>query len=111
MAAARAMIQIMVNQPPNMPSARAPAIQMISSFEKNPAKGQIPAMARVAIHMVIQVMGMYFLSPPMFRMSWGSAWLCVWCRAWCMEWITAPDPRKRSALKKAWVMRWKTPAA
>jgi hypothetical protein len=50
---------------------------MISSFEKNPAKGQIPAMARVPIHIVIQVMGRKRLSPPMFRMSCASSWLCV----------------------------------
>ena len=25
-------------------------------------------------------------------------------------WITDPAPRKRSALKKAWVKRWKSPA-
>ena len=51
----------------------AEIFQMISSLEKNPAKGQIPAMASVAIHMVQNVMGMNFFSPPMFRMSCGSS--------------------------------------
>ena len=27
-----------------------------------------------------------------------------------MEWMTAPDPRNKSALKKACVIRWNTPA-
>jgi len=26
-----------------------------------------------------------------------------------MPWITEPAPRKRRALKKAWVIRWKIP--
>ena len=78
MAAASARIQIRTYQPPYVPAARAPAIQMISSLEKKPAKGQIPAMASVATHMVSQVMGMNRFRPPMFRMSCGSAWLWVW---------------------------------
>ena len=49
---------------------------------------------------VIQVIGMYFHRPPMLRMSWS----------WCMPMITEPAPRNSSALKKAWVMRWKTAA-
>ena len=39
---------------------------------------------------------MYFLSPPMRRMS---------C-SWCMAMITEPAPRNSTALKKACVMRW-----
>jgi hypothetical protein len=27
-----------------------------------------------------------------------------------IAWITEPLPRKRSALKKAWVIRWNAPA-
>ncbi|MND06068.1 hypothetical protein D3C83_272240 [compost metagenome] len=53
---------------------------------------------------------MCFLRPPMLRMSWASQCLCVWWSAWCIEWMTAPEPRKSSALKKACVIRWKTPA-
>jgi hypothetical protein len=49
----------------------------ISSFEKKPANGGTPAMASVAIHISAQVTGMYFLSPPMLRMSCASSWLCV----------------------------------
>ena len=29
----------------------------------------------------------------------------------CMAWMMLPEPRNRHALKKAWVSRWKTPAA
>ena len=46
---------------------------------------------------VIQVIGMYLRKPPMFRMSWS----------WCMPMITEPAARKSSALKNAWVIRWK----
>ena len=34
----------------------------------------------------------------MLRMSWS----------WCMPMITLPAARNRSALKKAWVIRWNT---
>ena len=46
------------------------------------------------------VVGMCLLRPPMsFFMS----------KEWCEpEWLTEPAPRKRQALKKAWVKRWKT---
>ena len=98
----------------------APEYQMISSFEKNPASGGTPAIASVAIHMKTNVRGMNFRSPPWFRMSFGSPWCASPCpspwpsspcaHAWCTAWITAPAPRKRSALKKACVIRWKTPA-
>ncbi len=56
---------------------KAAVCQMISSFEKKPAKGQMPAIASVAIHIVTQVMGMNARRPPMLRMSWASSWLCV----------------------------------
>ncbi|CFP65092.1 Uncharacterised protein [Bordetella pertussis] len=42
-------------------------------------------------------MGMYLRRPPMLRMSWS----------WCMPMMTEPAPRNSSALKKAWVIRWK----
>ena len=43
---------------------------------------------------------MYFRSPPMsFFMS-----------KLCTAWLTEPEPRKSSALKKAWVKRWKMAA-
>ena len=90
--------------------AQAAVYQMISSLEKKPAKGQIPAIARVAIHMTTHVTGMYLRSPPMLRMSCSSRWPSAWCAAWCMEWMTAPAPRKRSALKNECVTRWKTAA-
>src|SRR5205814_2264 len=49
---------------------------------------------------VTAVMGMYFASPPMRRMS------CSWCRAM----MTEPAARNSSALKNAWVIRWKMAA-
>ena len=51
---------------------------------------------------VQNVIGMYLRSPPMsFFMS----------KEWCEpEWLTEPAPRKSSALKNAWVKRWKTAA-
>ena len=50
---------------------------------------------------VIQVIGMYLRRPPIRRMS------CSWCSAM----ITEPAARNRSALKNAWVPRWKMLAA
>ena len=49
---------------------------------------------------VAAVIGMYLRRPPMRRMSCSS----------CMPWITEPEPRKSSALKKAWVTMWKIAA-
>ena len=72
--------------------------------------GQTPEIARVAIHMVIHVTFMCFFRPPMLRMSCASAWAWVAWSASCIAWITLPDPRNSSALKKAWVTRWKMPA-
>ncbi len=46
------------------------------------------------------VIGMYFRSPPMRRMSCSS----------CMPWITEPAPRNSNALKNACVIMWKMPA-
>ena len=48
-----------------------------------------------------QVIGMRRQSPPMRRMS------CSWWSAM----MTEPAARNRSALKKAWVPRWKMEAA
>ena len=105
------MTQNAVKYGANGPTARAPTLQMISSFEKKPANGQTPAIASVPIHIVIHVIGIHRRSPPMFRMSWASQSRCVWWNASCMAWITAPEPRNSRALKNACVMRWKTPAA
>ena len=49
---------------------------------------------------VTAVIGMYLRRPPMRRMSCSS----------CMPWMTEPEPRKSSALKKAWVIMWKMAA-
>ncbi len=58
-----------------------------------------PAMARVANIQVAKVTGSFFRRPPIWPTSW------VWT-----AWMTEPDPRKRQALKKAWVTRWNMPA-
>ncbi len=60
----------------------------------------MPISASDPISAVIQVMGIYLRSPPMLRMSWS----------WCMAMITEPAARNSSALKKAWVIRWKIAA-
>ena len=73
----------------------------ISSLLKKPDSSGTPAIASAPMPMVAYVTGMYFLSPPIRRMSCSSF----------MAWITDPLPRKSSALKKAWVMRWNAPAA
>ena len=57
-------------------------------------------MVTQAARYVQRVIGVYSRSPPIFRMS------CSWWQAR----ITEPDPRKRQALKKACVIRWKMPA-
>ena len=64
-------------------------------------KNGVPINASEPINEVIQVMGMYLRKPPIWRIS------CTWC----MAMITEPAPRNSSALKKAWVMRWKILAA
>jgi hypothetical protein len=67
---------------------------------KKPASGNTPAIASVPISIVRCVRGRCFLRPPIRSMSCSPD----------SAWITLPEPRKRSALKKAWVMRWKIPA-
>ena len=60
----------------------------------------MPASASVAIRNVMFVIGIFLRSPPISRMS----------KVWWHAWLTEPAPRKRQALKKAWVKRWNTPA-
>ena len=67
-----------------------------------------PAIASVAIHIRRNVTGMYFLSPPMLRMSCASSWFVD---ARVHRVMTEPAPRNSSALKKACVKTWKKPAA
>ena len=64
------------------------------------ANGGMPAIAKVAMNMVQCVMGMRLCRSPILRMSCSPL----------MAWITEPDPRNSSALKKACVKTWKTPA-
>ena len=69
-------------------------------MDQKPASGKTPASASDPIMKVTNVIGMYLRSPPMsFFMS----------KEWCEpEWLTEPAPRNSSALKNAWVKRWKT---
>ncbi len=83
------------------------ALSRISSFEKKPLVPGTPMMASHDAKNVQYVIGRYFLSPPMWRMSCDAS--VSWMRA-CMAWITEPAPRKRQALKKACVITWKKPA-
>src|SRR3546814_19092840 len=68
----------------------------ISSLEKKPDSGGIPAMAIVATSMVTYVMGRCFFKPPMLRISCSSL----------MAWITDPAPKNNNDLKHEWVMTW-----
>ena len=61
----------------------------------------MPAMASVATMNVVEVAGSFSRSPPIFRMSCSPL----------MAWMTLPEPRKRHALKKACVIRWRMLAA
>ena len=72
---------------------------MISSFDQNPARGGIPANAADPTMKVQKVVGMNLRMPPISLMLFE-----------CTAWMSEPEPRKRRALKKAWVKRWKTPA-
>jgi hypothetical protein len=83
------------------------ALQRISSLLQKPDSPGSPAIAAQEMRNVQRVMGMYFAIPPMLRMSCELS--VSWMRA-CIEWITEPAPRKRQALKKACVIRWKRPA-
>ena len=75
------------------PAELAKAYHRISSFEKNPASGGMPAIAAVAIANVQKVIGIRFARPPILRMSCSPE----------SAWITLPAPRNRQALKNAWV--------
>ena len=60
-------------------------------------------MAKQLARNVQRVIGKIFLRPPSLKMS-ASPCACTAC-------MTEPAPRKRQALKKAWVKTWKKPAA
>ena len=62
-----------------------------------------PAIARQLARNVQRVIGVNFFMPPSLKMS-ASPCACTAC-------ITDPAPRKRHALKNAWVKTWKKPAA
>ena len=76
------------------------SVARISSLLKKPAKGATPASASDPTRNVAAVIGMMRLRPPNRRMSITPP----------IECITEPAPRNRSALKKAWVTRWKIAA-
>ena len=73
---------------------------MISSFEKKPDVNGKAASASAPIVKVTNVNGIALRKPPIRSMSWMPA----------IAPITDPAPMNRSALKKAWVIRWNRPA-
>ena len=77
------------------------ALIRISSFDQNPANGGTPAIASHPTTIVPAVIGMSLRSAPMCRMSCSPS----------SPWITEPAPRKRRALKQAWVIMWKIAAS
>ena len=93
-----------------MPAVKYPMAQSSASFSyafpriksllMNPANGKIPAMASAAMSMVQYVMGIFFESAPIFRMSCSPE----------TAWITLPAARKSKPLKNACVIKWKIPA-
>jgi len=89
------------SQSNGLPCSLENAFQRISSFEKNPENGKMPAIANVEMTNVMCVTGIHFLRPPILRMSCSPP----------IAWMTLPEPRNKQALKKAWVIKWKMPAA
>ena len=79
---------------PWWPSCRRPRAARPSTRSRR-AAGR-PASAREPIRNVQNVIGIVFRRPPISLMLFE-----------CTAWITAPDPRNSSALKNAWVNRWK----
>ena len=67
---------------------------------KKPAKGATPASAAAPTKNVAAVIGITRRRPPNRRMSITPPMACM----------TEPAPRNRSALKQAWVSRWKIAA-
>ena len=72
----------------------------MASLEKKPLQIGIPAIASTPATDTRCVNGMNLCRPPIRRTSCSS----------CSAWITAPAARNSSALKKACVSRWNTPA-
>ena len=54
----------------------------------------MPEIASQPMRNVGNVRGRYFCRPPIFRMSCSPL----------SEWMTEPEPKKSSALKKAWLI-------
>ena len=82
-----------IDSPPTQTPAR------ISSFEKKPPKNGTPASDSVPMRNTIAVWGIVRTRPPMRKMSLVPT-----------AWMTAPAPRKSSALKTPCVSRWRNPA-
>ena len=72
----------------------------ISSFEKKPDISGKPARAMAPTVKVTNVKGMALRKPPIRSSDWMPL----------IAPITEPAPMNSSALKKAWVMRWNSPA-
>ena len=60
----------------------------------------MPEIAIDPMSIVTYVIGIFFDSPPIWRMSCSSS----------TAWMTEPEPRNSRPLKKPWVMRWKIAA-
>ena len=73
---------------------------MISSFEKNPDIPGKPASARHPTISTSEVNGIARRKPDIRSMSWRPA----------IAPMIEPAAMNSSALKKAWVIRWKRPA-
>ncbi len=69
-------------------------------MEKKPEVRGKPARARAPITIITEVNGSALRKPPMRSMFWTFA----------IAAITEPAAMNSSALKKAWVIRWKRPA-
>ena len=67
----------------------------ISSLEKKPENGGMPAIARQAIRNVMCVIGMYLRKPPIADISLE-----------CTAWMILPAPRNSNALNIACVNKW-----
>src|SRR2546426_11171259 len=93
-----------------MPAVRKPTIHnagkrskvlpRISSLLKKPARGGIPAMARVAIKKVRAVAGIFSPNGPHFGVVWSPGGAGV----------TPPGPRERGGFEKRWGITREKPA-
>ena len=72
----------------------------MSSLEKKPASGGMPASDSAPMSNVQWVIGIVATGRPSGLMS---------CSSWT-AWMTEPEPRNSRPLEKPWAMRWKIAA-